>query len=214
MNVRHQSSATKTSSKLCILLMDANSERRALRTRILTLHGVEVVGVCDLMEAASIWNRERYDMVLLDIRRDYHACLAWRDEIKREKPTQIVAFLVGGPRYIDLSPLENSYVAEAHAMEWGDSLRLAIRKSCESLPQRNGLAEAVWRISAAKRISGTNKTAMETSKTAALEPEPVPDGRRQPYMPPPVLPDIGPISGSDSKEPEPLQSFATLMENE
>ena len=104
MNMRHRSSATKTSAKLCILLMDANFERRALRSRILTLHGVEVVGACDLAEAASIWNRDRYDMVLLDIRRDYHGCLAWRNEIKREKPAQIVAFLVGGPRYIDLTP--------------------------------------------------------------------------------------------------------------
>ena len=207
MNVRHQS-ATNTTTKLCILLMDANSERRALRSRILTLHGVEVVGACDLTEAASIWNHDRYDMVLIDIRRDYRGCLAWRNEIKREKPKQIVAFLVGRPRYIDLAPLENSYVAEA--MEWGDSLRLAIRKSCESLPQRNGLAEAVWRISAAKKINGAGKNT-ETSKTTALGPDLVAETRAKARGP---LPDVGAKRELELKEPELLQSFATLMENE
>ena len=212
MNVRHQS-ATSTPTKLCILLMDANSERRALRSRILTLHDVEVVGACDLTEAASIWTRDRYDMVLLDIRRDYHGCLALRNEIKRGNPAQIVAFLVGGPRYIDLTPLENSYVAEVHAMEWSDSLRMAIRKSCESLSQRNGFAEAVWRISAAKKINGAGKNT-ETSKTTALGPDLVAETRAKPRGPLPALPDVGAKLESELKEPELLQSFATLMENE
>ncbi|HEX8798990.1 MAG TPA: hypothetical protein VF772_10275 [Terriglobales bacterium] len=212
MNVRHQS-ATNASTKLCILLMDGNSERRALRSRILTLHGVDVVGACDLTEAASIWNHDRYDMVLLDIRRDYHGCLAWRDVIKREKPAQIVAFLVGGPRYVDLTPGENSYIAESHAMEWSDSLRLAITKSCESLPQRNGLGEAVWRISAAKKIQNTGRNS-ETSKISALGPDLVREAKERPHASSPASPDVGAIFGSDSKEPELLQSFATLMENE
>jgi CheY-like chemotaxis protein len=213
MNVRHHSPGTKTPAKLCILLMDANSERRALRSRILTLHGVEVVGACDLLEANAIWNHERYDMVLLDIRRDYHGCLTWRDEIKRQKPAQIVAFLVGGPKYIDLTPRENSYVAETHIMEWGDSLRLAIRKSCESLPQRNGIAEAIWRISAAKKINDTRRN-VETAKTTALESDLFPGAKSKPPARTPAVPDIVALLGSDSKQPEPLQSFAALMENE
>ena len=212
MNTRHQPSPPKTSSKLCILLMDSNPERRALRTRIMALHGVEVVGACDLLEAGAVWNGDRYDLVLIDIRRDYRGCLAWRNEIKRENPKQIVAFLVGGPRYIDLAPLENSYVAEVHAMEWGDSLRLAIRKSCESLPQRNGLAEAVWRISAARKIIGTRKT--ETSKTIALGPSLVPDALSQPGAPSRASPDSGAIPGAASKHSELLRSFASLLENE
>jgi len=193
--------------------MDANSERRALRSRILTLHGVEVVGAGDLVEAASVWSRDRYDMVLLDIRRDYRGCWAWRDEIKREKPGQVVAFLVGGPRYIDLAPQENSYVIESHTTEWGDSLRLAIRKSCESLPQRNGFAEAVWRISAAKKINGAGRNA-ETSKTTALGPDLVAEARPKPRAFSPASPDVGATFESDSTKPELLQSFATLMENE
>jgi CheY-like chemotaxis protein len=116
-DVGQHPSATKTRNKLSILLMDGNSERRALRKRIMALHGVEVVGACDSTEAASIWRRDRYDAVLIDIRRDHHGCVAWRDEIKKEKPQ-----------------LAGSYVAEEQAAQWGDSLRKAILESCASLP--------------------------------------------------------------------------------
>ena len=75
-DVGQQPSATKTRNKLRIFLMDGNSERRALRKRIMALHGVEVVGACDLTEAASIWHRDRYDAVLIDTRRDHHGCIA------------------------------------------------------------------------------------------------------------------------------------------
>ena len=154
-DVGQQPSATKTRNKLSILLMDGNSERRALRKRIMALHGVEVVGACDLTEAASIWHRDRYDAVLIDIRRDHHGCIAWRDEIKKEKPQQIVAFLVGKPEYIELHPLAGSYVAEEQGAQWGDSLRKAIRESCASLPQRHGFVEAGWRIATARKLDGT-----------------------------------------------------------
>ncbi len=177
MNAERQPSAAKFSTKLNILLVDANSERRALRRKILTLRGVEVVGACDLTEASSIWHRDRYDMVLIDIRRDHRGCLAWRDEIKKEKPEQVVAFLVGGPRYVDFEPLASSYAAEEHGAEWGDALRLAVRKSCESLPQRYSFAEAGWRITAARKISGTPGMNSEVAKSTELDSDPISDGQ-------------------------------------
>jgi len=64
--------AAKTAQlKKCVLLMDSNPERRALRKKIMALHGVEMIGAGDLEEAAQVWHRDRYDMVLIDIRRDY-----------------------------------------------------------------------------------------------------------------------------------------------
>jgi hypothetical protein len=101
-DVGQQPSATKTRNKLSILLMDGNSERRALRKGIIALRGVEVVAACDLTEAASIWRRDRYDAVLIDNRSEHPGCIAWRDEIKKEKPQ-----------------LAGSYVAEEQATQWG-----------------------------------------------------------------------------------------------
>jgi hypothetical protein len=136
--------------KKCVLLMDTNPGRRALRKKIMALHGVEMIGASDLEEAALVWHRDRYDMVLIDIRRDHRGALALRDEIKKDRPEQIVAFLVGRPDFVALQPSLGSYVPEEHGMEWGESLRNAVRESCESLPQRNGFVEASWRIAATK----------------------------------------------------------------
>ncbi|MGC2109227.1 MAG: hypothetical protein WA655_06890 [Candidatus Korobacteraceae bacterium] len=148
--------------------MDVNAERRALRKKIMALHGVEVVGASDLTEANSIWHRDRYDLVLMDIRTDRRGCLSWRDEIKKEKPQQIVAFLVGRPKYIDLDPLVDSYVTEEYGVQWGDSLRRAVREACGTLPQRNGFVEAGWRIATARKMSGApprNLGARESGET-------------------------------------------------
>ena len=140
--------------KRCALLMDSNPERRALRKKIMALHGVEMIGAGDLDEAASIWHRDRYDIVLIDIRRNYSGALALRDEIKKDSPGQMVAFLVGKPDYVSLHPAPGSYVPEQHGMEWGDAMRKAVKESCESLPQRNGFVEAGFRIASAKRRNG------------------------------------------------------------
>jgi hypothetical protein len=140
--------------KRCVLLMDSNPERRALRKKIMALHGVEMIGASDLDEAASIWHRDRYDMVLIDIRMNYSGALALRDEIKKDSPGQMVAFLVGKPDYVAFHPAPGSYVPEQHGMEWGDAMRKAVQESCESLPQRNGFVEAGFRIASAKRRNG------------------------------------------------------------
>src|SRR5271166_2481047 len=154
--------------KRCALLMDSNPERRALRKKIMALHGVETIGAADLDEAASIWHRDRYDMVLIDIRKDYSGALALRNEIKKDSPGQMVAFLVGKPDYVSLDPAPGSYVPEQHGMEWGDAMRKAVKQSCESLPQRNGFVEAGDRIATAKRRNG-----LQPQGEPAEEPVPI-----------------------------------------
>jgi len=170
MNERPQRSATKAfGSKISILLVDAISERRALRKKIMALRGVEVIGASDLTEASSIWHRDRYDMVLVDIRTDHRGCVAFRDEIKKDDPSQIVAFLVGKPNYLDMNPAVDSYTAEEHGVQWGDSLRKAVRESCGSLSQRNGFVEASWRIAAGRRMSGTTENPQKVEPVAIAE---------------------------------------------
>jgi CheY-like chemotaxis protein len=147
-------SGTEPPSRKTVLLLDSNAERRSLRQKVLGLHGIEVIGASDLAEASSIWERDRYDLVLMDIRRDYHGCLARRDEIKKENPKQLVAFLVGQPEYVNLEPDLNSYVAEEPGAEWSDSFRRAVLQACTSLPQRNGFEEVGFRIAAARKVRG------------------------------------------------------------
>jgi CheY-like chemotaxis protein len=163
-------------SKLSILLIDSNAERRALRRKILSQRGVDVIDAPDLLEASAIWHRDRYNLVLMDIRNDHHGCMAWRDEIKKEDPKQVVAFLVGPPRFIDLEPLLNSYLPEEHGTEWGNSLRQAVREACGSLPQRNSFVEVGYRIAAARKLSGVPSQRLhavalpDTTQTPLYEP--------------------------------------------
>jgi CheY-like chemotaxis protein len=167
MNQGRQQPVTKTpGTKLTILLIDANSERRALRKKIMATHGVEVIGASDLAEASSIWHRDRYDMVLIDIRTDHRGCMAFRDEIKKDNAGQIVAFLVGKPKFIDLEPLLGSYIAEEHGLQWGDAMRKAVRESCDLLLQRNGLVDATWRIAAVRKIHGSPHNISESNVPA------------------------------------------------
>jgi len=168
-------SANTVQLKRCALLMDSNPERRALRKKIMALHGVEMIGAGDLEEAASIWHRDRYDMVLIDIRKDYGGALALRDEIKKDSPEQIVAFLVGRPDYISLHPVPGSYEPEGPGMEWGDAMRSAVKQGCEALPQRNGFVEAGFRIASAKRRNGlqVESAPAEDSLPASSDSEPV-----------------------------------------
>jgi|GEM_PF-1812525 CheY-like chemotaxis protein len=176
MNQGHQQPVSKTpGTKLSILLVDANSERRSLRKKIMAFHGVDMVGASDLTEASSIWRRDRYDLVLIDIRTDHRACLAFRDEIKKDSAKQVVAFLVGRPKFIDLEPLKGSYVAEEHGAQWGDSMRKAVRESCDSLLQRNGLVEATWRIAAGRKINGAPNNVFESNVPAISPLDFIPD---------------------------------------
>jgi CheY-like chemotaxis protein len=171
MDIGHRPFATKLPAKLSVLLMDSNAERRALRKRILLLRGVEVIGVTDLMEAGSIWHRDRYDLVLIDIRNDHYGCMAWRDEIKKENPKQLVAFLTGPPRFVDLEPLLDSYIAEEHGKQWGDSLRQAVKRACGSLAQRNGFAEVGYRIAVARKMRGLPPRDAGTAELADYAPQ-------------------------------------------
>jgi CheY-like chemotaxis protein len=159
--------------KKSVLFMDNNPDRRALRKKIMALGGVDMIGAGNLAEAASIWHRDRYDMVLIDIRLDYRGALAFRDEIKKDSPGQIVAFLVGKPNYVSLQPAPGSYAPEEHGMEWGESMRKAVKQSCESLPQRNGFVEAGFRIATAKRANGLKEQAEpaeESLRSSDIEP--------------------------------------------
>jgi CheY-like chemotaxis protein len=168
------------SSKRIVLLVDTNFERRTLRKKVLKLQGVEVIVCSDLAEATSIWQRERYHLVLIDIRADHFGSMAFRDEIRKDSPTQLVAFLVGRPNYIAFAPSIRSYIPDAQCALWGEAVRRSMHTSCELLPQRNGFLEASWMIKASKRLRGS-------MESAADHPLPVPETSNNPSSTGPAM---------------------------
>jgi CheY-like chemotaxis protein len=84
--VGRQAAAVKFFTRASILLVDANAERCKLRRKTLAMGGAGVVVTCDVTAASSVWHRNRYELMLIDIRKDYCGSLARRDEITREAP--------------------------------------------------------------------------------------------------------------------------------
>jgi CheY-like chemotaxis protein len=84
--VGRQAAAVKFFTRASILLVDANAERFKLRRKTLAMGGAGVVVTCDVTAASSVWHRNRYELMLIDIRKDYCGSLARRDEITREAP--------------------------------------------------------------------------------------------------------------------------------
>lgn len=162
-------------SKKNVLLVDTNSERRALRKKVLKLRGMDVLVCSDLDGARSLWQRERYHLVLIDIRGDHYGSMEFRNEVKKTSPAQLVAFLVGRPDYVVLAPLVGSYTPDAPYVQWGEAVRRSMRASCELLPQRNGFLEATWMIRASKRLRGSMEAAATDGASAAVDaPNPLP----------------------------------------
>jgi hypothetical protein len=58
-------------------------------------------------------------------------------------------------------------------MEWGESLRNAVRESCELLPQRNGFVEASWRIAATKTRNGRQGQTNSVEEPLSASADPV-----------------------------------------
>ena len=86
MRVGRQAAAVKFFTRASILLVDANAERCKLRRKTLAMGGAGVVVTCDVTAASSVWHRNRYELMLIDIRKDYCGSLARRVEITREAP--------------------------------------------------------------------------------------------------------------------------------
>ena len=64
---------------------------------------VDVDVASNIAEALELWRSNIYHLVLVAPRENPGAALEFWQEIKRNKPRQRVAFLVGAPAYVSLT---------------------------------------------------------------------------------------------------------------
>jgi response regulator RpfG family c-di-GMP phosphodiesterase len=83
-----------------ILLIDENSRKLNLLTTILRNREVEVHPAARLEEAKSLWKNIPYDLVLLAAPEDSALATLVSLQIRKTKPRQRIALLVGPPAYI------------------------------------------------------------------------------------------------------------------
>jgi CheY-like chemotaxis protein len=83
-----------------ILLIDENSRRLQLLATILRSHEVEVHSAGGLEDAKALWKNIPYDLVLLAAAENSEQAALVSLEIRKNKPRQRIALLVGPPVYI------------------------------------------------------------------------------------------------------------------
>ncbi|MGH9498753.1 MAG: hypothetical protein ACRD3L_06380 [Terriglobales bacterium] len=82
-----------------VLLIDENSRRLNLRATVLRNHEVEVHLASRVEDARSLWRNIPYDLVLLAALENSQQAVVLQ-HIRKAKPRQRIALLVGPPDYI------------------------------------------------------------------------------------------------------------------
>ncbi|HTA25642.1 MAG TPA: hypothetical protein VK763_19075 [Terriglobales bacterium] len=83
-----------------VLLIDENSRRLTLLASILRNREVEVHPASRLEDAKSLWKNIPYDLVLLAVPENSEQAAMASLQIRKSKPRQRIALLVGPPVYI------------------------------------------------------------------------------------------------------------------
>jgi CheY-like chemotaxis protein len=106
-----------------VLLIDEKQTTSDTRANVLRGHGVEVDVADSLQRAHLLWRPRRYDLVLLDVRRQLPGeALQFYEQIRDASPSQRFAFLVGPPVYLSRNwPLEITIEATAGG-QWGQTV--------------------------------------------------------------------------------------------
>jgi response regulator RpfG family c-di-GMP phosphodiesterase len=83
-----------------VLLIDHDSRRQHLRVLALRNCEVEVHPASNIDDAARLWARRSYDLVLLAAEENSEEAALLSNELKKNRPRQRLALLVGAPDYI------------------------------------------------------------------------------------------------------------------
>jgi CheY-like chemotaxis protein len=83
-----------------ILLIDQNRTKQNLRATILRNYEIEVHTASSIPEAAALWARHLYDLVLLAAEENSKEAGSVSAEIRRVNPRQRIGLLVGPPVFI------------------------------------------------------------------------------------------------------------------
>jgi len=86
-----------------VLLADSFEKARSVRATFLRSRLVDVDAASNIPEALALWRTSVYHLVLVAPRENPGEALEFWQEIKREKPRQRVAFLIGSPAYVSLT---------------------------------------------------------------------------------------------------------------
>jgi len=83
-----------------VLLIDCNSLKRQVRASALRSYEIEVHTADSFADATYLWTRCSYDLVLFAAQEQEQEALLLCGELKKSRPKQRIALLVGAPQYV------------------------------------------------------------------------------------------------------------------
>jgi|GEM_PF-1209500 len=110
-----------------VLLIDPNQPTSDARVSVLQSHGVKVDVADSLQAARFLWRPKVYDLILLDVRRQFAGeALAFYEQIRDKSPGQRFAFLIGPPQYLSLTWPEQLVAVENEPQQWAETGKLFV----------------------------------------------------------------------------------------
>lgn len=107
-----------------VLLIDRCGATREARTAVLQSRGVKVRTAENLSDARFLWQPNRYDLVMLDVRRYLPGeAMEFYEQVRAASPHERFAFLVGPPLYLSRTwPKDVKAHGEA-AQQWAETVK-------------------------------------------------------------------------------------------
>ena len=146
--------STIVAARKRVLLVDGYATKRDLRSKIMRKLGLDVDCASDITQARALWQADSYSLVLVDVHNDAANVQEFCDEVRSAKPPQSVAFLVGKPEYLAVSPASDDGALPAPDVHgaWGEMVIAMYANACVASPRRYGFQEASWRIAATRSL--------------------------------------------------------------
>jgi PleD family two-component response regulator len=107
-----------------VLLIDRSQPTRDVRATVLRSHGIEVHTADSLQAARFLWQRDVYDLILIDVRKHLPGeALEFYEQIRGASSRERFAFLVGPPVYLSRTWPDEVSVHDASQGQWGATVR-------------------------------------------------------------------------------------------
>lgn len=94
-----------------ILLVDSHQKPRQMRAGVFRQRQIDVDSAGSFAEARIFWATGSYRLVLLSARETPQESVDFFRMVKRENPSQRIAFLVGSPEYVSFAIPEGMVAA-------------------------------------------------------------------------------------------------------
>ena len=144
-----------------VLLLDTSQTKRDLRADVMRKLGIEVDCAADVLEARCWWRADLYNLVLINATGEAESRDQFCSDIRGANPRQRIAFFVGSPEYLAVSPHSDEGLAATNSVALHKEMIAALlAQSSENVSQRWGILEACKRISSVRSVSEARSRAI------------------------------------------------------